>query len=79
MHHNRELKKGGVLRSLFWLFVVGSLAIAAYFLFTEHRAHILGGKWMAPALLIAFVGLHLLMHLGHGGHGGHSDGGSDER
>lgn len=71
MNHNHESPKGGAFRSLFGLILFGSLAIAAYFLIFEHRAHIFGGKWTAPALLVAFIGLHFLMHLGHGGHAGH--------
>lgn len=65
MNHNQ---KGGAFRSLFGLVLFGSLAIGAYFLISEHRAHIFAGKWTAPALLIAFIGLHFLMHAGHGGH-----------
>jgi hypothetical protein len=42
---------------------LGLLAIAAFFLFTEHRAHALG---VLPFLLLA---LCPLLHLfGHGGH-----------
>jgi Cu2+-exporting ATPase len=42
------------------------LAIAAFFLWTEHRAHLLGAlPWL---LLAACPLLHLFMH--HGGHGG---------
>lgn len=50
--------------------LIGFLAIAAFFLIAEHRAHILGIlPWL---LLLACVVLHLFMH---GGHGGHQDGG----
>ena len=43
------------------------LAIAAFFLWTEHRAHVLG---VLPWLLVAACPLlHLFMH--RGGHGGH--------
>lgn len=49
--------------------LVGFLAIAGFFLLTEHRAHLLG--WW-PFLLLPAC---LLMHLfGHGGHAGHSGG-----
>ena len=72
MNHNHDSAKGGLFRSLFGLVLFGSLALAGYFLITEHREHIFNGKWTAPALLIAFVGLHFLMHVGHGGHSGHS-------
>lgn len=57
--------------TLFRVVVLISLAIGAYFLISEHRAHILGGQWTAPILLVAFVALHFVMHMGHGGHGGH--------
>jgi hypothetical protein len=44
------------------------LAIAAFFLWAEHRAHLLGAlPWV---LLAACPLLHLFMHRGHG-HGGH--------
>jgi len=43
------------------------LAIAAFFLWVEHRAHVLG---VLPWLLVAACPLlHLFMH--RGGHGGH--------
>ncbi len=50
------------------LMVMG--AIAAFFLFVEHRAHIFGA-W--PFLLILVCPLmHLFMHRGHGAHGHHT-------
>jgi hypothetical protein len=43
------------------------IAIAAFFLWTEHRAHLLG---ILPYLiLLACPFIHLFMHRGHGGHG----------
>ena len=43
------------------------LAIAAFFLWQEHRAHVLG---VLPYLLLAACPIvHLFMHRGHGGHG----------
>jgi len=49
-------------RWVFWGFV----AIAGFFLVTEHRAHVLG---ILPYLLLAACPLmHLFMHHGHGGH-----------
>jgi hypothetical protein len=43
------------------------LAIAAFFLWTEHRAHVLGAlPWL---LLLACPVMHLLMHHGHRSHG----------
>ena len=53
-----------------WVFVV-FLAIAAYFLITEHRAHLSGVLYYWPfLLLLACPLMHLFMHGGHGGHGG---------
>lgn len=45
---------------------VGFLLIAAFFLTTEHRAHLFG---ILPFLLIlACLLLHVFMHGGHGSH-----------
>ncbi len=55
------------------------LAIVAFFLFTEHRAHVFGA--LPYLLLLACPLMHLLMHHGHhgGDHGrGHGDGSSDK-
>jgi hypothetical protein len=48
------------------------LAIAAFFLVSEHRAHVLG--FLPYLLILACPLMHLLHHGGHGGHGsgGHS-------
>ncbi len=43
--------------------LIGFLAIAAFFLLTEHRAHLLG---VLPFLLLALC--PLLHFFGHGGH-----------
>jgi hypothetical protein len=55
--------------------LLGFLAIAAFFLITEHRAHILGA--LPYVLLLLCPVLHLLLHRGHGsghaGHGTHAD------
>ena len=53
------------------------LAIAAFFLFTEHRAHLLG--ILPYLLLLACPLLHLFMHGGHGGHGEGSGDGAEAR
>lgn len=47
--------------------LIGFLAIGAFFLFTEHRAHLFG---ILPFLLILACPLMHLFH-SHGGHGGH--------
>ena len=49
------------------LVLIGFLAIAGFFLFTEHRAHLLG---VLPFLLLLACPLMHVMHGGHGGHGG---------
>ena len=57
-----------------WLGACLFAAIAIFFLWEEHRAHILGA--VPYVLLLLCPILHLLMHRGHGGHG---DGGSKEQ
>ncbi len=51
------------------LVVIG--AVAAYFLLTEHLAHVVGA--LPFLLLLACPLMHVFMHRGHGGHGGHGD------
>lgn len=50
------------------------LAIAAFYLWTEHRAHVMGA--LPYLLLLACPIIHLFMHRKHGshGHGGHDHG-----
>ena len=63
--------KGADSRGSGWsrnkLVLLGFLAIAAYFLWTEHRAHLV--QFLPYALLL----LCPLLHLSHGGHGGHGE------
>lgn len=54
--------------------LVGFLLVAAFFLWSEHRAHALG---VLPYLLLLACPLMHLFHHGHGRHGGQS-GPSDE-
>ena len=54
-----------------WVFIA-FLALAAFLLFTEHRAHLLG--FLPWLILLACPLMHLLMHHGHGGHGGGHEG-----
>lgn len=49
------------------LVVIG--AVAAYFLLTEHLAHVAGA--LPYLLLLGCPLMHVFMHHGHGGHGGH--------
>ena len=59
--------------AVFCAALVCALAVAAYFLFEEHRVHMLGAlPWL---LLLACPLMHLFMHHGHGGHGEPRDGG----
>lgn len=59
---------GAGFRSRMRLVLLGFLAIAAFFLFTEHRAHLLGA--LPYLLLLACPLMHVFGHGGHGGHGG---------
>ena len=62
--------------------LVGFLLVAAYFLITEHKAHLSGLLYYLPfLLLLACPLLHLFMHGGHGNHGsggGHRHSSSQE-
>lgn len=52
-------------------------AIAAFYLWTEHRAHLLGA--LPFLLLLACPLMHLFMHGGHGhGHGPQDKGAADK-
>jgi hypothetical protein len=56
----------------FWLGFCLFLAIALFFLLTEHRAHLFGT--LPFVLLLLCPLLHRFMHRGHGGHGGDHSG-----
>jgi hypothetical protein len=71
-YENHSSSNGGRFRSRSSLVLVGFLAIAAYFLWTEHRAHVV--QFLPYVLLLLCPLLHLF-HGGHGGHGGHETGG----
>lgn len=53
-----------------WI-LIAFLAMAVFFLFAEHRAHLFGA--LPFLLLLACPLMHLFMHRGHGGHGGHGE------
>ena len=53
------------------VFIGAFAAIAAFFLFTEHRAHLFGV--LPYRLLLACPLMHLFHHGGHGGHGGKAE------
>lgn len=57
---------GGLLRSKAGIALLVFGAIAAFFLITEHQAHLWG--WLPYLFLLACPLLHVFMHGGHGGH-----------
>lgn len=62
-------------RKTTWV-LLGFLAIGAFFLITEHTAHVLGAL---PFLLFLLCPLMMLfMHGGHDGHGGNDHQGGQE-
>lgn len=54
----------------FKIALVGFLAVAAFYLIAEHRAHLLG--WLPLLIFLACPLLHVFMHGRHGGHGNQS-------
>lgn len=52
-----------------WVGLCAFLAIAGFFLWEEHRAHLLGA--LPYVLLLLCPVVHLFMHRGHG-HAGHT-------
>jgi hypothetical protein len=71
-HSHEQPASGGRLRWVFWGFAL----IAAYFLITEHRAHVF--QYLPILLLLGCVAMHLFGHGGHEGHGGQAGKESDE-
>jgi hypothetical protein len=58
----------------------GFLVIAAFFLITEHSAHVaLAVPYLPWLLILACPLMHLFMHGGHHGHGGGPTHGRDGR
>jgi hypothetical protein len=70
-HHHSTTEESGRpdrLRMASRLVFFGFVAVATYFLITEHRAHLFG---ILPFLLLAACPLlHVFHHRGHGGEGG---------
>lgn len=67
MEHAAEpTSQRGPLRIPLWVGVCFFLAVATFFLWEEHKAHILGVLPYVLVLLCPIV--HLFMHRGHGGH-----------
>ncbi len=59
------------IRSRTGLALIAFLSIAAFFLITEHTAHLFGV--LPYVLLLICPLLHLFMHSGHGDHASHAD------
>lgn len=59
-------------RSTPGIVTIAFLAIVAFFLLAEHRAHVV--PWLPWLILLACPLLHVLMHGGHRGHGAHHRG-----
>ena len=73
MQHNQNLEYRESPESPRWnswlranIVLIAFLAIAGYYLITEHRAHVFG--YLPFLLLLACPFLHMFMHRGHGGH-----------
>jgi hypothetical protein len=70
--HQGSSSSNGKISRARWVFIA-FMAIAAYFLIAEHKAHLSGLLYYWPFLLVlACPLLHVFMH---GGHGGHTSGG----
>lgn len=61
LEHSPRARRAAALP---WVFF-GFIAVAGFFFFTEHRAHLMG------ALPFVLLALCPLMHFFHGGHGHH--------
>lgn len=66
-HGTHDHDRPGFFGSRSNLVLLGFLAIAGYFLVTEHRAHLIPYLGYLPyLLLLACPLMHLFMHRGHG-------------
>ncbi len=70
MPAENKSRAGGWLHSRSFFVFLGFAVIALFFLWQEHRAHILGAL---PYILLLLCPLLHLFHGGHGGHGGTSE------
>ena len=77
METERKFSLSSWLRSPGGLVLLAFLSIAAFYLVTEHTAHVFG--FLPYALLLLCPLLHPFMHGGHGGYGGHGDGDTGSR
>lgn len=67
-HSQMTRKAGG--SSWYRICSWGAILIIAYFLVTEHRAHVIA--FLPYAFLLACPLMHIFMHRGHHEHNGHS-------
>lgn len=76
MKHEPEnhSEPGSFWRSRYALGYLVIGAVAAYFLLTDHLAHVIGA--LPYLLLLACPLMHVFMHHGHGQHSHHQDGNS---
>jgi hypothetical protein len=68
MDANGHHRRGSGLSRGAWA-LIGFVAVAAYFLFAEHRAHAI--EYLPFGLLLACLVMHFVH--GHGSHGTHGD------
>jgi hypothetical protein len=69
MNTGQKFSASKLLRSRTGLALIGFLLVIAFFLVTEHTAHVFG---VLPYLLLLLCPLlHVFMHGGHGEHAGH--------
>ncbi|QQG35743.1 MAG: DUF2933 domain-containing protein [Micavibrio aeruginosavorus] len=68
-HHHQEKEQKGFWASPTGIACLFFLAAAAYFLLTEHRAHIV--PYLPYLIILACPLMHIFHHGGHGGHGEH--------
>ena len=66
-HGGHDGAKPGFFASRANIVLVAFLAIAGFYLITEHTAHVI--PYLPWLLLLACPFLHFFMHGGHGGHG----------
>jgi hypothetical protein len=76
----QQPRAGGFWRSRAGLACLVFIGVAAFYLLTEHTAHVFG--FLPYALFLACPLMHIFMHGGHGGgdeHAGHHPEGQEDR
>ena len=73
-HGGHSGERPGFFASRANIVLVAFLAIAGFYLITEHTAHVI--PFLPWLLLLACPLLHFFMHGGHSGHGGSDDAGA---